>query len=88
MDVSACNSLFDLWFVVPVLSKTLNYSSNDKRTNPEFLWNLKTGRSTPGLFFGLSGRHSKRKKPPDIISGGFLRDQQRSTSRIAERALS
>ena len=53
------------------------------------LWEFK-GRSIDARPFVLvrpTGRTHK-KRPLEIISGGFLRDQQRSTSRIAERALS
>jgi len=35
MDVSPCNPLLDLWFVVLVLSKTLNGSSKGKWINEE-----------------------------------------------------
>jgi hypothetical protein len=51
MDVSPCNSLFDLRFVALVLSKTLNGSSKGKGINEE----LKRPAVFAG-FFVLDGR--------------------------------
>ena len=50
MDVSPCNSLLDLWFVMLVLSKTLNGSSEGKGTNEEL-----KGRQFLPAFFILFG---------------------------------
>jgi len=36
MEVSPCNSLFDLRFLALVLSRTLNRSSNLKKKNSDF----------------------------------------------------
>ena len=36
MDVSPCNSLFDLRFLALVLSRTLNGSSKHKKDNQDF----------------------------------------------------
>jgi hypothetical protein len=46
MDVSPCNPLLDLWFVALVLSKTLNGSSEGKKTHSRFLEDFK-GRQIP-----------------------------------------
>ena len=51
MDVSPCNSLLDLRFLVLVLSTTLNGSSEDKKNNPDFSRFQKAGRFHSGLFF-------------------------------------
>jgi hypothetical protein len=52
MDVSPCNSLLDLWFVALVPSKTLNGSSDSKKTNEE----LKGRQFFAGLFYSLWGK--------------------------------
>jgi hypothetical protein len=46
MDVSPCNSLFDLRFVVLVPSKTLNGSSKGKKKKK----NRKAGSFSPAFF--------------------------------------
>jgi hypothetical protein len=49
MDVSPCNSLLDLWFIVLVLSKTLNGSSEGKKTREK----LKGRQFFAGLFYSF-----------------------------------
>ena len=51
MDVPPCNPLLHLWFVAMVLSKTLNGSSEDKKTIQNCLGILKAGRGSPAFFF-------------------------------------
>jgi hypothetical protein len=59
MDVPPCNSLLDLWFVMLVLSKTLNGSSEYDKTNEE----LKGRRFFAGLFLFSSGKEKALHSP-------------------------
>jgi hypothetical protein len=59
MDVSPCNSLFDLRFLALVLSKTLNGSSEGKRKIEE----LEGPAIRRGLFVCVDGMHSRTLTP-------------------------